>query len=266
MPDPLFSLLGPTCPWRDRVHYLDRTDSTNTYLKSLARQGAPEGTVVIAGCQTGGRGRMGRSFCSQQGMGVYMSVLLRPDCEPEAFMHLTCAVGVAMCRAVNAVAGFAPELKWINDLVWDGRKLGGILTELSISPSPSRVDWAVVGIGINCLQTPSDFPPELQALATSLAMITGKVVPPSVLAAAMIRELADLNPTLLTHRQSLMDAYRSRCITIGKEVRILRPDRIEDGWAESVDDRGALLVRMPDGQLRTVSSGEVSIRGKCGYL
>ena len=144
-------------PWKHSIQYFPTIDSTNTRAKLLAAQGAPHGTVLIAGHQSGGRGRMGRSFHSPEGMGIYLSVILRPDCPATDLMHLTCAAGVAMCDAVEAAAGFRPGIKWTNDLIWGKRKLGGILTELSLK-SDGTADYAVVGIGINCCQQPEDFP------------------------------------------------------------------------------------------------------------
>ena len=139
-------------PWRDTIEYFECIDSTNTYAKKMAMQGAAEGTVIIAGHQTGGRGRLGRTFSSPAGMGIYLSVILRPDCLPEELMHLTCASAVAASDAVGRVFSSMPGIKWTNDLVLGKRKLGGILTELSVNPTTRKVDWAVVGIGINCCQ------------------------------------------------------------------------------------------------------------------
>ena len=138
------------------LHRFETIDSTNTYLKQLAEAGAEGGTAVIAHSQTGGRGRLGRSFHSPAGSGIYLSYLLRPNCKPEGLMHLTCAVAVAMCDAVEKTTGLRPGIKWTNDLVWQKRKLGGILTELGFENG--LVSYAVVGIGINCTQTEEDFP------------------------------------------------------------------------------------------------------------
>ena len=133
MKEKILSHLPAECPWRDTLHWYSRTDSTNTQAKKLAKQGAPQGTVLVAGNQSAGRGRMGRSFQSPDGQGVYLSVILRPNCAPAELMHLTCAVGVAMINAVETVCSIRPQLKWINDLVIGSKKLGGILTELSLA-------------------------------------------------------------------------------------------------------------------------------------
>ena len=117
-------------PWRDNIQYFDAITSTNDVLKQLAAQGAPEGTTLIAGSQSGGRGRLGRTFLSPPETGIYMSVLLRPNCSPLELMHLTCAAGSAACDAIQAAAAIRPRVKWTNDIVYEKRKLAGILTEM----------------------------------------------------------------------------------------------------------------------------------------
>ena len=134
-------------PWAGLVQVLDTVDSTNNLAKALAVQGAPAGTVLVADCQTGGRGRLGRSFSSPPGLGVYLSVILRPEAPPPALMHLTCAVAEVLCDGVEAASGLRPGIKWTNDLVSGGRKLAGILTELSLEAESGHVQYAVVGAG-----------------------------------------------------------------------------------------------------------------------
>ncbi len=250
-------------PWQDKVQYFDVLNSTNTYAKQLAAEGAAEGTVVIAGHQTGGRGRLGRSFSSPAGMGIYMSVILRPDCRPEELMHLTCATGVAAGDAIAEVTGQMPSIKWTNDLVLDKRKLGGILTELSVNPVTGTVDWAVVGIGINCCQKPEDFPEEIRHIAISLGISPSHR---SQLMAALIRALQRMRLHLFAEKQGFMEDFRHRCVTIGSEVSILRGDEVRHAKAVGVDEDGGLQVVFSDGTTGTVTSGEVSIRGMYGYL
>lgn len=264
MKDGIISHL-PGHPWAAHIHYFSTIGSTNDEAKRLAASGAPHGTVVIADHQTGGRGRMGRSFHSPVGKGIYLSVILRPNCRPTALMHLTCAVGCAMCDAIEETAHFRPEIKWINDLVHERKKLGGILVEMSLNAS-GRVAYAVVGIGINCRHTPEDFPPELRDIAGSLAMVTGSQFDRTVLAASMIRHLHRMDRRLLTEKEAILEQYRTDCCTIGREVSVHRFDEIRHGTAVDVDNEGALLVRFPDGQVEAVSAGEVSIRGMYGYI
>ena len=251
-------------PWADQIIFFNSTDSTNTQAKRLAASGAPSGTVLIAAHQTAGRGRLGRQFHSPAGAGIYMSVILRPQCKPEKLMHLTCAVGVAVCDAVEEVLGFRPGIKWINDLVYDRRKLAGILVEL-LFDACGNVDAAIIGIGINCNHRAEDFPPELRGIATSAAMITGKPVDLSQLSAAMLRHL-EIMRVSLDRAAATMERYRKDCITIGQQVSIHRGDSVRYGQALSVDDSGALLVCYDSGENAAVSSGEVSVRGMYGYL
>ncbi len=255
--------LLPGHPWRDQILYFDEIDSTNTYAKALAAQGAAEGTVVIAGTQTGGRGRLGRSFSSPAGMGIYLSVILRPNCLPVELMHLTCAAGVAASQAVEAAIGICPGIKWTNDLVLGKRKLGGILTELSVDPGTGKVAWAVVGIGINCCQEPEDFPPEIREIACSLGISKSEV--PRVVA-ALVEALHTMRMGLFEKKEDTMALFRSRCVTVGQDISLLRGDEVRYGTAVSVDGDGALLVQFPDGHTEAVASGEVSIRGMYGYV
>lgn len=253
-------------PWAKKIAYFDTIDSTNTRAKILAANGAPHGTVLIANHQTGGRGRMGRCFHSPVGSGIYLSVILRPNCTPGELMHLTCAAGAAMCKAVESTTGLCPDIKWINDLVWEGKKLGGILAELSLDPATGKCAYAVVGIGINCNQIAGDFPPEIAEIAASLKQITGKTVCRSRLAAAMIEALHTMSENLVDGKEAIMDFYRSRCVTVGKEVSVFRFDKVRHGTALDIDTDGGLIVRYADGTVQSVSAGEVSVRGMYGYV
>ena len=258
--------ISAECPWRDTLHWFDTIDSTNHRAKEMAAAGAPHGTVLVAGHQSAGRGRLGRSFASAAGMGVYMSVILRPNCVAEQLMHLTCAAAVAMCDAVEQTSGLRPKIKWINDLVIGKRKLGGILTELSLIPGTDRVAYAIVGIGINCLQKAEDFPPELRNIAISLLDATQTAISPTGLSAAMVKALWCMDQHLLTDGSAILARYEADCITLGKEIRVVRGDESRYGTALSLTQDGGLLVRYEDGSTQVVQSGEVSIRGMYGYL
>ena len=247
-------------PWRNSIHYFDTIDSTNNYAKKLAMEGADAGTVILAGQQTAGRGRLGRSFSSPANMGLYLSVILRPDCRPTELMHLTCAAGVA---AVNAIGDPGVGIKWTNDLVMGKRKLGGILTELSIDPVTQKVAWVVVGIGINCCQENHHFPAEIRHMACSLG-INWQDVP--ALAANLIRSLQEMDATLLADKAKIMKTFTEKCVTIGSEISVVRGEHIRHGKATGLDGDGGLLVSYPDGTSEVVTSGEVSIRGMYGYI
>lgn len=265
MKEALFACLSENYPWKDRIHWFPSIGSTNDHLKELARQGAPHGTAVLASHQTNGHGRRGRSFHSPEGMGIYLSLLLRPGCRPLDLMHLTCATAVAMCDAVEAASGIRPGIKWTNDLVVGKRKLGGILTELSLSPA-GTVDYAIIGIGINCRQQETDFPPEIRNIACSLDMAAGERKDPAVLAAAMLESLARMDNILLTEKAAILNRYRQDCITLSQEISLVRGEEIRYGKAVSVDEEGALVVVFPDGTREAVNSGEVSVRGMYGYV
>lgn len=265
MTDQIRRYLSSTYPWTDHILYLPSINSTNECLKQMGSQGAPHGAALFAGFQHGGKGRLGRSFHSPEGMGIYMSMLLRPACTPVDLMHLTCAVAVAVCNAVEQAAGFRPGIKWTNDLVHEKKKLGGILTELKLARNGS-VDFVIIGIGINCRQTQEDFPEDIQAIATSVDMVTGKENDPARLAAALLEELAKMDTQLLTAKDSILNQYRTDCITIGQQICVVRGDLVRHGQALTVDTEGALLVQYEDGTTESVNSGEVSIRGMYGYV
>lgn len=266
MKEKILSRVSPAYPWKDYFHWLEETDSTNDRLKAMARQGAPHGTVLIADRQSGGHGRMGRSFHSPGGVGIYFSILLRPQCAPGELMHLTCATAVAMCDAVEAAIGFRPGIKWTNDLVSGKRKLGGILTELGLS-SKGTVDYVIIGVGINCCHRETDFTPEIRNMAASLSMVTGKEIDRARIAAAMMDSLHRMDRILLTEKATILNRYRQDCITIGQDVSLLRVgEDVRHGRAVGMDDEGALLVTFTDGHTEAVNSGEVSVRGMYGYL
>ena len=261
MKEQILHYLPAECPWGDTLHRFTEVTSTNTLAKELANLGAPHGTVLVAGSQTAGRGRMGRSFSSTAGKGIYMSAILRPQCSTQQLMHLTCAVAVSICDAVEQTCGIRPLIKWINDLVLGKKKLGGILTELSIDRG--AVQYAIVGIGLNCTQAPEDFPEEIRDIALSLQSYTGNAVDIPKLTAAMINSLWEMDKHLLS--RDFMAIYKKDCITLGKEISIVRADNVSHGKAIDLDAAGGLIVQYPDGTTATVQSGEVSIRGMYGY-
>ena len=244
--------LGETVRVGRTLVCLAEVDSTNLRARQLAAEGAADGTVVVADCQTAGRGRLGRSFQSPGGQGIYLTALLRPDLPPERLSPVTAMAGVAVCRAVERLCGVSPGLKWPNDPVLDGKKLCGILTELSLEGETARVQELVLGIGINVSQRPEDFTPEVREIATSLVQALGHAVSRPALAAG------ETGPYLAE--------YRRRCVNLGRTVRLLRPDGGgETAEALDIDEEFGLVVRRPDGAVKTVRSGEVSVRGLYGY-
>ena len=248
---------------RENVHRLDTVDSTNLVCKRMAAQGAPDGTVVIAERQTAGRGRLGRSFRSAQGLGLYLSVLWRPQTPPEAWMTLPALGAVAACRAIGRVCGLDVGIKWPNDLVYGGKKLGGILTEAVLLGSEAAV---VLGIGINVHHRAADFEGEVRDMAASLETVTGRAVSREVLAAALVEELDALRGTALDEPALWLEEYRSRCVTVGREVQVLAGGTARQALALAVDEGYGLQVRYEDGREETVRAGEVSVRGLYGYV
>lgn len=265
MKQEILSVLPGNHPWQNTLICYDCVPSTNDLLKTMARDGAPEGTVVVAAEQTAGRGRLGRSFHAPNRLGLYFSLLLRPNCPAEQLLHLTCAAGVAAVTAVQSLSGTRPRIKWTNDLVIGKKKLGGILTELSLSQT-GMVEWAVIGIGINCLHKKEDLPPELQEIATSLFLETGTPHSPAHLAAHLMQALFLINQELISGKANLMELYRKDCMTVGKPVVLVRGDEKRYGTALDVDPNGGLIVKFDDGCTETVQSGEISVRGLYGYV
>jgi len=253
---------GFPCPG---LRCLEEVDSTNSYLKREALAGAPHGTVAVANCQTAGRGRLSRSFLSPLDRGVYLSVLLRPQLPPEALMGSTGMAAVAVCRAVERVSGADVGIKWTNDLVLNGKKLCGILTEMTLEGETGAAESLVIGAGVNVSHTPEDFGPEVSRMATSLRE-EGYAVPRARLAAAMIEELYRLSECLGGDTGGWVQEYRRRCVTLGRPVQLLWSEGLEQAQALDIDGQFGLVVRRADGSVTTVRTGEVSVRGLYGYV
>ena len=252
----------PEHPWRERFTVLPSVDSTNNACKRLAAEGTPDGTVVMTGLQTAGRGRRGRTFISPPG-GLYFSIILRPHAKPEALLHLTAMTAVAAARAIQAASGIYPDIKWTNDLVIGKKKLCGILTELGIEAESREVDYTVDGIGINCDAV--TLPPEVAAMSTSLEAETGHKIDRNRLAAALIGSLYEMEQALFSGRAEWLREFAAHCITIGQDVKLVRGDEVQLAHADGIDDEAGLLVTYQDGSHGVVSSGEVSVRGMYGY-
>ena len=252
----------PHHPWLKDLVILDEVDSTNTYAKTLAEAGAAEGVAVIAERQSAGRGRMGRTFLSPAG-GLYMSVILRPTAPPEQLLHLTAVVAAAVLRTVNDVCGLDAKIKWTNDLVCGEKKLCGILTESVIKPGAKAPDAVIVGVGINCDQT--EFDPSIADMATSIRLETGKAVDRNVLAANLLHAMYAVSLTMLTHKENWLRRFRENCMTVGRDVKLVRGENVRIAHADGIGENGELLVTYADGTKDAISSGEVSVRGMYGY-
>ena len=246
----------------DRLIVLPEVDSTNTYLKQLASNGAPDETAVLSIRQTAGRGRRGRSFLSEPG-GLYLSYLIRPHESAQELLHLTALAGLCVCNAVRQVTGMQPSIKWPNDPVLNGKKLCGILTELSVSLETQEPEYVVIGIGINCNQT--QFPQELD-MATSLRIEAGRPADVNAIAAALLLELSRMRREFLSRKSDWIAAFSQNCLTVGKDIQILRAGTVRQAKATGIGPDAELLVEYPDGTSSSVSSGEVSVRGLYGYV
>lgn len=223
-------------PWAEQLVFLPEVDSTNTYAKNL-----PHGSCVIADRQSAGRGRLGRSFVSPAG-GLYLSVVL----QTEPNFLLTPMAAEAVRRALCAETGLCPQIKWVNDLVCDSKKLCGILTEVCGSN-------VIIGIGLNCCGIPHE-------TATSLEML-GHRADRSRLAAAIIEELFRL-----WNKSDWLEDYKTNCLTIGRDVQLIQNDTVRYAHVDDMDHTGALLVTLSDGTKERIFSGEVSVRGLYGYV
>ncbi len=235
-----------------RITRVAETDSTNARVKEWAARGESEGAVLIADAQSAGRGRLGRSFYSPSGTGLYMSVLLRPRLAAEDMPLLTTAAAVAACRAIEVAAGQRPAVKWVNDVFLCGRKVCGILVE----GVPEQ--YAVLGAGMNLCAPPDGFPADIADIAGAIFQDRAAAeAQKNGLAARFLNEFWELY-RLLPDTAYLAE-YRARCMTLGRRVLVPGEPACE-AVAVDIDGRGALILRTDDGQTRRVAAGEISLR------
>ncbi len=255
----LSALLPENSIFREKIKVEPQVDSTNTRLKALAAAGAPTGSVLIAEEQTGGRGTQGRAFQSGKGDGLYLSALLRPRVALDDLLTLTGWVAVAVRKGIEQASGAPAQIKWLNDIYLDGRKLVGILTELSLLGESGEPDYVVVGIGINIAQTLDTFQAQgLEHIAISLAQ-AGYPVEQNRLALCVLSELDKLVTQFPTHRLAYLTQYREHCISMGRRVTFEDNGQAVTGTVRGVDKRFSLIIATDGGGERTVSSGTVSL-------
>lgn len=245
---------------------LDSVDSTNSEVKRRAAGGAPEGLVILADEQTGGRGRRGNSFQSLKNKGLYCSVLLRPRVPLEELSKLTAWTAVAVCRGLERCCGLEAGIKWTNDIVVKGRKLCGILTEMEVEAESGAPGAVVVGIGINIGQTSEDFGPELQESATSLRQELGREVRRAEVAARLLQAMDEMYASFPGAGTEYLDEYRRRCVTLGREVFLEKGGQRVKAFARDLREDFALLCQGEGGEVFPVTAGEVSVRGLMGYV
>jgi BirA family biotin operon repressor/biotin-[acetyl-CoA-carboxylase] ligase len=239
--------------------YYDEIESTNAETKSLANSGAPEGTVVIAEAQSAGRGRLGRRWTSPAGKGLLFSVLLRPRLPMNDAHLLTLVAAAAAAEAIEAVAGTPVHIKWPNDLFVGDRKVGGIFME--VAGEQDEVEWVVVGIGVNVNTEYSELPVALRRTATSLKMAGGEPVDRSELLARLLLALHEHYADALAggFERALSD-FRQRDYLLSKGVNVQTREGPVAGRAAGIDERGALLVELPQRQIRRFHSGDVTLQ------
>lgn len=262
--------------WAGReVRYYDVTDSTNLRIRQAADEGAPHGTLAVADCQTAGRGRRGRCWESPAGSSIYMSILLRPEIAPTKASMLTlvmaCSVaeGIARCLEEQTDRSSGAEIphiqiKWPNDIIINGKKLAGILTEMSAQID--YINYVTVGVGINVNQT--GFPEEILSTAVSLRMECGQALRRAPIIASIMERLEENYAIFLKTEDltGLMEQYSSMLVNRGRDVQVIGGKETYRAHALGIAPTGELVVRRENGREEEINAGEVSVRGVYGYV
>lgn len=249
--------------------YQENTDSTNADAIALAERGAPHGTVAAADAQSAGRGRRGRSWQSPAGVAVYFTILLRPEFSPNKASMITLVMALSAAEAVEEVCGLSAEIKWPNDIVIHGKKVCGILTEMSVKPGTGAIEYVVAGVGVNVNQAQREaFSPEIRECATSLLLEGGCVYSREELLRKILERFEENYETFeqAMSLQPLKDAYEARLAGMGGAVRVLDPAGEYTGISRGINSEGELLVEREDKTYVRVYAGEVSVRGLYGYV
>jgi BirA family biotin operon repressor/biotin-[acetyl-CoA-carboxylase] ligase len=237
------------------IHHFETLPSTNDLAKELAASQAPEGTLVVAEGQSRGRGRLGRQWSSPPGAGLYVSVLLRPPLPPSDLPQITLTAAVAVVRALKRATGVAPGIKWPNDLILAGKKLGGILTEMETESDQIR--HLVLGLGLNVNNR--EFPAEIEDLATSLILATGRSFSRLAILKAWLEELDSLYQLFLDREFArILTEWKEYTVTLGQFVRVRQGPVEISGQALEVAPDGALLIETRTGEIVRVTSGEIA--------
>lgn len=239
-------------------------DSTNQQAKRLALEGASHGTLIVAEEQTSGKGRRGNQWASPPKTGIWMTLLLRPDLPPSKAAMLTLLSGLAVVRTIRHNLELEAYIKWPNDVVLNGKKIGGILTEMS--SELDVINYVVVGMGINV--NTLDFPEEIQDRATSLSIEANRKIDRAPLVRKILLEMEGLYEPFVKSQDLafMMNEYEECCINIGREVVVKGVDMALRGTAIGITPQGELKVKDEEGQITRVFSGEVSVRGLNGYV
>ncbi len=256
--DDMYSRLGRTRIIGREIQVFEETTSTNDLMARVARSGVKEGVVIFAEAQSKGRGRMGRSWISPARKGLWFSVLLRPEIQPQAATQLTIAAATSLARAITLQTGIVPEIKWPNDILIRGKKIAGILTEMSAELD--HLKEIILGIGIDVNLEAHEFPVALRKTATSIRIESGQMADRAGLAVAILRELdRDYERIKRGEFDLVAEQWRQHCSTIGSQVSIRVGDRVIRGRAEALDADGALLLRGQHGHLERIIGGDVTM-------
>ena len=256
--DDLLARLGGTRVIGRDIQVFEETTSTNDVVERLARDGVKEGVAVYAESQTKGRGRLGRKWVSPSHKGLWFSILLRPQLRPQMATQLTVASATALRRAIKLQTGLSPEIKWPNDILIGGKKVSGILTEMSAELD--QVKYVILGIGVDVNLAANEFPADLRKIATSLRIETSRPVSRAELAVHILRELdRDYARICAGEFTAVADEWEAHCTTIGREVTVHLGARQIRGCVESLDDDGALLLRSEHGHLERIIGGDVTL-------
>ncbi len=237
---------------------LDSVDSTNTLAKLRAKDGADEGYIVIASHQTAGRGRLGRSFSSPDGTGIYMSVVLKPTISPEKTVLITTAAAVAVSRAIECLSEKETQIKWVNDILINGKKVCGILTEGSINPQDQTLDFAVLGIGINVFRPKNDFDDDIKDIAGFIFNEYSEDIK-TKLVCEIVKNFFEYYKNI--EKKTFFNYYKEKCFVIGKKVNIIKNGEIiSKGQVLDLLDDFSLMIKHKNDKIENLSSGEISIR------
>jgi len=238
------------------IHLLSEVASTNTLAMEMAASGTPEGTVVIAETQTGGKGRLGRKWISPKG-NLYLSVVLRPNVPMHKAPLITLMGAVAVASAIRTTCGLAAGIKWPNDILISGQKVSGLLTEMSAEQD--RIRHIVLGIGVDVNMEMGELPPEVRGLTTTLAAEAGAKINRTALLQQLLRDLESWYQKFLKNDADILEEWKQLNLTIGNRVTVSGAGESLEGLAQGVDNEGRLIVRLDDGTIRTVAAGDVTI-------
>lgn len=246
------------------IKHFESIDSTNTYAKEAASKGAPEGTLIISDEQVMGRGRLGRTWTSPKGTGIWMSLVLRPDIEPVHAAKMTQIAAAAMNEAIVQTTGLAAGIKWPNDIIVNKKKVCGILTEMSAELN--TVNYVVVGIGVNV--NVEAFPEELCEKATSLKIESGQTIKRKEVVVEFAHQFESFYKAYINegNLQRTLSYCREHSVTIGQQVRVIHKNETLYGEAIDLNQDGELLVKFENGEVKPVFYGEVSVRGLTDYI